>query len=133
MSEAKPTKTEDEDAIRELVERWMSANLASDHATLLELLDDDVVFLTSDRPPFGKEAFAQPPPAGQSVQGGSTIRELEVFGDHAHLSCHVDITVAQLGDLPQRYAGLTQTVLRRGADGEWRIWRDANFVQPAPG
>lgn len=122
--------SKDETAIRAVVQRWMDANLSGDHATLLELLDDDVVFLTADRAPFGKEAFEEVPANPPQVTGGSEVLEVEVFGDHAHLACFVDITLTPFGAAPQRYAGRTQTVMCKGPDGAWRIWRDANFVKP---
>jgi ketosteroid isomerase-like protein len=35
------------------------------------------------------------------------------------------------GGATVKRAGNTLTVLRRGADGQWRIWRDANMLAPA--
>jgi uncharacterized protein (TIGR02246 family) len=37
--------TDDERAIRDLVERWMSASRAGDLATVLSLMADDVIFM----------------------------------------------------------------------------------------
>lgn len=119
-----------EAAIRALVQRWMDANLAGDYAALADMLDDDVVFLTPDRPPFGKAAFAEAPVVTPEITGSTEVLELHVFGDHAHLACFVDITIAPPGGDPKRHSGRTQTIVRRGKDGAWRIWRDANFVTP---
>ena len=48
---------DDERAIRELVETWMSASKAGDLFTVLDLMSDDMVFMVPGREPFGKEAF----------------------------------------------------------------------------
>jgi ketosteroid isomerase-like protein len=37
----------------------------------------------------------------------------------------------QEGGATVRRAGNTLTVFRRGDDGKWRIWRDANMLAPA--
>jgi uncharacterized protein (TIGR02246 family) len=49
--------TQDERAIRELVDSWMKASKAGDLATVLDLMTDDVVFMVPGREPFGKEEF----------------------------------------------------------------------------
>lgn len=52
--------SDDERAIRDLVERWMTANRAGDAATVLGLMDDDVVvFMVL---------------AGHGIQAGSATR-----------------------------------------------------------
>ena len=49
----------DEQAIRSLIETWMRATVEGDLPRILELIDDDVVFLGPGRPPMrGKEGFA---------------------------------------------------------------------------
>jgi len=42
--------TNDERAIRELVQTWMTASKAGDIQTVLSLMTDDVVFMTPDSP-----------------------------------------------------------------------------------
>ena len=49
----------DEQAIRELVDRWLIASERGDLPTILNLLADDVVFMVPNKEPFGKEAFSQ--------------------------------------------------------------------------
>jgi ketosteroid isomerase-like protein len=62
----------------------------------------------------------------------SDIQEITVTGDIAtswnRLSIY--ITPRAGGDTIQR-AGDTLTVLRRGPDGQWRVWRDANMLAAA--
>ena len=60
----------------------------------------------------------------------SNVQEITVNGDHAECRnlYEVDITPIAGGATIKR-AGNTLTVFRRGADGQWRIWRDANLMQ----
>ena len=87
--------TDDERAIRDLVETWMHASQAGDTAKVLSLMADDVIFQVPGREPFGKEAFASMSQGmkGIRMQGTSEIRELCVLGDWAsfaqpHLAHH---------------------------------------------
>ena len=41
----KTTPTDDERAIRELIETWMTSTKAGDTQTVLDLMTDDVVFM----------------------------------------------------------------------------------------
>jgi hypothetical protein len=52
--------TDDERAIRNVVETWMAASKSGDIATVLTLMTEDVVFMVPGQEPFGKEAL--PPP-----------------------------------------------------------------------
>ena len=48
----------DEQAIRDLVARWLAASKAGDLDTVLSLMADDVLFMVAGQEPFGKAAFA---------------------------------------------------------------------------
>ena len=74
--------SEDERAIHKLVDDWMIASRAGDHATLLTLMTDDVVFMVPGQPPFGKEAFANRTvsPDDPKIEGDAQIVELQVLG-----------------------------------------------------
>ena len=127
--------TDDERAIRDLVDTWMKASKAGDTATVLSLMSDDVVFMVPGHEPFGKEAFAAAA-AGQSefrIDGRGEIRELQVLGDWAWLRSHLDITMIPPIGQPVRRAGWTLTILHKQPDGRWLLTRDANLltVQPA--
>jgi uncharacterized protein (TIGR02246 family) len=50
--------TEDERQVRALVERWHEASRTGDVDAVLDLMTDDVVFLTAGRPPMSKADFA---------------------------------------------------------------------------
>ena len=121
---------EDERAIRELVERWMEASRAGDTAAVLELMTDDVLFTVPGREPFGKEAFRQTSETMRDVRvdGRAEVREIEVLGDRAWVRNHIDLTIMQPDGEALRRSGYTLTILRKGNDGRWRLYRDANLV-----
>jgi uncharacterized protein (TIGR02246 family) len=122
--------TEDERAIREVVATWLDASKRGDTAAVLSLMTDDVVFLVPGQKPFGKAAFAAAS-EGQSdmqIEGQSTIEELTVLGDWAHLRTHLSITITVPDRDPLRRSGYTLAIMRKEADGKWRLARDANLL-----
>ena len=122
--------SDDERAIRELVETWMEASRASDTTAVLELMTDDVVFMVPGHEPFGKEEFRETSEMMRDVRldGNAEIREIEVAGDRAWIRNHIDITITQPDGGSLRRSGYTLTILRKGGDGRWRLYRDANLV-----
>lgn len=122
--------TEDEKAIREVVTTWMSASESGDTATVLSLMTDDVIFMVPGQEPFGKEAFAAASTSmgTMQLQGTSNILELQVIGDWAFVRSHIELTVTLPDGEPIRRAGNTLTLLRKEADGRWRLARDANLL-----
>ena len=50
--------SEDVRAIRNLIDRWMKASKAGDTNAVLDMMTDDVIFMTCGRDPFGKDEFA---------------------------------------------------------------------------
>lgn len=124
--------TDDERAIRDLVATWMTASQAGDVDTVLSLMADDVVFMVPGREPFGKEAFAAASKGMQGVrmEGSSDICELVVLGDWAYLRSHLQVTMTPPSSDAVRRSGYTLTILRKHADGRWRLSRDANLLAP---
>lgn len=122
--------TDDEKAIRQVVASWMAASRAGDLATVLGLMSDDAVFMTPGQEPFGKETFAAAMKAmgDTEIEGKSEIVELQVLGDWAFIRNRIDITARPTGSAPVRRAGYTLTLLRKEADGAWRLARDANLL-----
>jgi uncharacterized protein (TIGR02246 family) len=122
--------TEDERAIRELVDAWMAATKAGDTETVLSLMTDDVVFMVPGQEPFGKAAFAaMSAKQDMRVEGTSTIIELQVLGDWAFMRNYVEMTVTPPGATePLRRAGHTLTLVRKDVNGRWLLARDANLV-----
>ena len=121
----------DERKIRELLDRWWQATKADDVDTVLELMADDVVFLTPGAEPFGKEAFAAASrDRAMEIDGGTEIEEIVVNGDWAWMRTRLDMTITPANGDPLRRAGSTLTILRRQPDGRWVIARDANLLSP---
>ena len=124
--------TNDERAIRQLIDTWMSASRTGDLATVLSLMADDVIFMVPGQKPFGKEAFAAASEGMKNVRidGRSEIEELRVLDDWAYLRNHIEVTMTPDGGTPVRRAGYTLTILRKEADGRWVLARDANLLAP---
>ena len=123
--------SEDERAIREVVETWMDATRRDDIDMVLDLMTDDVLFMTPGREPFGKAEFKANSEAlsDARVDGRAEVREVEVLGDRAWIRNHIEVTMTPPGGTkPVRRSGYTLTILKRCADGRWRLFRDANLV-----
>ena len=97
---------------------------------MLELMTDDALFLVPGREPFGKEEFraASESMRGLKMDGRAEIQEIEVLGDRARIRNRIDLVLTPPGGEPLRPSGYTLTLLRKGADGRWRLFRDANLV-----
>jgi uncharacterized protein (TIGR02246 family) len=121
---------EDERAIRELVETWMTATKKGDLETVLGLMADDVIFMVPGREPFGKQEFATQSQDMKDVriEGTSDIQELKILGDWAWLRNRLEMIMTPPGGESVRRAGYTLTILRKEADGSWRLARDANLL-----
>jgi uncharacterized protein (TIGR02246 family) len=122
--------TDDERAIRDLVARWFDASKKGDTERVLDLMTDDAVFMAPGREPFGKEAFrrASDDMKGARLDGTSDIQELRVLGDWAYLRNRISVTMTLPAGPPVTRAGYTLTILRKDADGRWRLTRDANLL-----
>jgi uncharacterized protein (TIGR02246 family) len=122
--------SDDEAAIRKLVDEWMQASRAGDTAAILGLMTDDVLFTVAGREPFGKEAFraASESMRDLKLDGHAEIEEMEVLGDRAWIRNRIDLTLTPPEGEPLHRSGYTLTILRKDADGRWRLYRDANLV-----
>jgi len=123
--------SEDEQAIREVVDSWMDASRRGDTAAVLDLMTDDVLFMTPSREPFGKKVFRETSEAMRDVrmEGRAEIQEIEVLGDRAWIRNHIDLTLTPAEGEPLHRSGYTLTILRKCDDGRWRLFRDANLVR----
>jgi uncharacterized protein (TIGR02246 family) len=124
--------TEDERAIRALIDTWMTATKAGDLDTVLGLMADDVVFMVPGREPFGKSEFAQMSQGMKDVrvEGSTEIKELNVLGDWAYLRNHLRIAVTPPNGQTSRRCGYTLTILKKNETGRWVLARDANLLSP---
>ena len=122
----------DEQAIRSLVSTWIEASAAGDLARVLELMDDDVVFLGPGRPPMTKDGFVAASRAMEGhvrIDGTAHIQEIRVFGDWAYCWNQLTMTMQPVsGGAATRRGGPALSILRKRPDGRWVIVRDANMV-----
>ena len=79
--------TSDEQAIRDLIGKWLRASKAGDTATVLGLMSPDVVFLQPGQEPMrGRQEFeaAQIGIRDFDIDGHADIQEIHVDGDWAY-------------------------------------------------
>jgi uncharacterized protein (TIGR02246 family) len=124
---------DDEQLIRDVINTWMSATGAGDVATVLQLMDEDAVFLVPGQPPMrGREAFA----AGLEkalekfqIQSSSEVQEIQVVGDWAYCWNQLRVSMKPKAEgSPVERSGYTLTIFRRNAAGNWVLFRDANLL-----
>ena len=120
--------SDDEQAIRNIVQTWMDAARRGDIETVLALMTDDIIFMTPGREPFGKQEFREQSAGSIQMDGRAEVREIRVLGDWAWIRNHIDLTAIPPGGEPIRRSGYTLSILQKGADGQWRLARDANLV-----
>jgi uncharacterized protein (TIGR02246 family) len=122
--------TDDEQAIRNVVDTWMSATRSGDLQTVLSLVADDALFMVPGREPFGKAEFAAASRSMTNVRvdGRSEVLEVQVFDGWAYLRNHIEVTIAAEGAPLVQRKGYTLTILRKEPDGRWVLARDANLV-----
>jgi uncharacterized protein (TIGR02246 family) len=123
--------TNDERAIRQLIDTWFAATKSGDIPTVLGLMTDDVVFMVPGQEPFGKKAFEAASEGMKDVriEGTSDIREIQVIGDWAYLRTYIEMTMTPPDGRPSvRRTGYTLTILRKESNGQWRLARDANLL-----
>src|SRR5262245_40357099 len=121
--------SDDETAIRELVDTLMTATKAGDRETILSLLTDDYLLMMPGQLPLGKATFAAALNDAQalSVEGTLDIEELKVLGDWAYMRCHFKVSSKPPGKWPVSHSGRTLDIVHKQADGRWLIAREANL------
>jgi ketosteroid isomerase-like protein len=68
---------------------------------------------------------------GASIMCCSNVQEITVSGDLAVCWNLLEVSFLPIESGETRKdAGNVLTALRRGSDGQWRIWRDANLLIP---
>jgi len=72
---------DEEQAIRQLVDTWLTASESGDLNTILTLMADDVIFMVPGREPFGKDEFVQnyKQMSGVKLTTKSDIQEIKVL------------------------------------------------------
>lgn len=125
----------DEQQIRNVIQKWMTATKEGDINTVLDLMTDDVVFMVVGQEPFGKEEFRKASEAmkdevaGVRFDGESNVEEIKVLGDWAYVRSRLKVTtIPNDNDSPIHRSGYTLSVFCKEADGKWRLARDANLL-----
>jgi len=128
------SREKDKQAIRDTVERWLEASKQGDTNTLLSLLADDVIFITPEREPFGKEAFAGggDEMKNMKMEADIDIKEIEVAGDWAWMRSFLKVSFTPAGGSATKHSGHILTIFQKQPDDRWVIKRDANFVKAEP-
>jgi uncharacterized protein (TIGR02246 family) len=123
----------DEQAIRDVMDRWMRESQAGNSVALADLMSEDVVFLVAGRPPLrGRAEFL----AGfeqvmqhVSINGSSEVQEIQVSGDLAYCWNRLSVQATPRSGGPERRrSGYTLSIFRKFDDGAWRLIRDANLL-----
>jgi uncharacterized protein (TIGR02246 family) len=127
-----PADHSDNQKIRAVIDAWGEASAAGDLTAQLNLMTNDVIFLTPGNPPMHRDQFAVGFKAMIQVVRlacRSEVQEITVNGDLALCwnLLEVDFTPIEGGETV-KHVGHTLTALRRDPDGQWRIWRDANLL-----
>jgi uncharacterized protein (TIGR02246 family) len=131
---SQPTDEQDSQQIRAVIDAWGEASAAGDLTAQFNLMTDDVVFLTPGRAPMRREEFAAQFRAMievATIECRSNVQEITVSGDLAVCWNVLEVSFTPIeGGETRKHAGNILTAFRRGADGQWRVWRDANFLIP---
>ena len=124
----------DDQQIRALIDTWCEASAAGDLTTQLNLITPDVIFLTPGRAPMRRDEFAAQFRAAievVTIECRSNIQEITVSGDLAICWNLLEVFFTPIeGGETRKHAGNVLTAFRRGSNGQWRIWRDANLLLP---
>ena len=123
--------SDDVRAIRSLIDRWMKASKAGDTRAVLNMMTDDVLFMTCGREPFGKDEFAASASAMRDmrIEGTADVKEIAVTGDWAWARTHLTVTMTMPDGKETRRSGYTLSIFTKEMDGTWLIARDANLLR----
>jgi uncharacterized protein (TIGR02246 family) len=131
---SQPTVEQDDQQIRELIDAWCGASAAGDLTAQFNLMTHDVVFLTPSRAPMRRDEFAAQFRAAieiAKIECRSNVQEITISGDLAVCWNLLEVFFTPIeGGETRKHAGNVLTAFRRGSDGHWRIWRDANMLLP---
>jgi uncharacterized protein (TIGR02246 family) len=125
----------EEQSIRDFLSAWHAASVSGNLTKLLTLIDEDAVFLLPGRPPMrGREAFAssfREVMKQQRIDYTWETEEIKVAGEWAYCWNHLWVMNTPLDNSGlSRLSGFTVTILRKNAEGEWVLFRDANLLTP---
>ena len=130
--------TDDEQKIRNVVADWMIATNTGNLPRILELMDEDVVFLVSGQMPMrGRDAFAasyKKALQNFTIDGTIDIQEIQVFGAWAYCWNYLTVTITPKSPNlpPAARSGPILSVFRKRSDQSWVLYRDANMLTVKP-
>src|SRR6185295_192008 len=104
----------EEQAIRDLVDRWWKASRKNDVDAVLPMIADDALFTVAGAEPFGKKEFEAQARKMKDVRtdGNTKILEIEVWGDRAWMRGHITVRMNEM-----ERQGYVLSILRKEADG----------------
>jgi len=123
----------DEQAIRTWLDDWLRASAKGDSETMLAMLTDDMVFLVTGQPPFGRKEFKAAwdgPMKGAHVECKAELEECTVSGNMACTRTRLRVVITTPDGKASRASGYTLSVFRKQLDGRWLLARDANLLTP---
>jgi len=138
MKDLGASEQSDRNAILTVVERWHAATREKNIAAILELVDEDVVFLPSALPPVrGKQEVEQMYrnffPRYREIRQEAGIEEVRIAGDWAFLWGTDELRLTpQSGEPEIHMKGKGLSILKRQSDGSWKFWRGINNMTPRP-
>ena len=124
-------KTEDERAIRDAVDAWMTALDEGDLDGVLACCHDDIVMANGGAPTARgiatmRERYA-PRIAGFDIESGWREEALSVLGDVGVIVGRYTVAMTPKAGAERReIAGRVALTYTRGADGRWRILADVD-------
>jgi uncharacterized protein (TIGR02246 family) len=122
----------DETAIRRVIHESVDAANRGEIERYAEHLDPDLTYFMTGVPPLrGRDAYITSLKSLRSqcdLHVACDIEEVQVIGDHAYCVTQLTVVLTPHHGSPRRRTGHTLAVLRRAADGHWRIFRDANLL-----
>jgi uncharacterized protein (TIGR02246 family) len=125
---------EDERRIRELIDQWHRASADGNVEAVLPLMSEDAVFYGPGRPPMaGRDVFERNLREllkEWRLESTGDVIEVGVSNDLAYACVQLTVTTIHRTEPGKRVrrAGFSLCVLKRSADGTWRLVRDANML-----
>ncbi|MGH8604538.1 MAG: YybH family protein [Gammaproteobacteria bacterium] len=121
--------------MRSLVAQWHSATAVGDVETVLGLMAEDVVLLVSGQPPMKRcSTFEKGLPGlltSHRLESTGDIQEVYVSGDLGFWSVLTVRIIPLSGGNAVVRKGSALSILRKQANGEWVVVRDANMLSVA--
>lgn len=134
-SPSETSQSDDVQAIRDLVAAWARASETGDLETIKSLMDDDILFLTAGKEPFGRDFFVQhfnDNVKQLNLNVLADVREVEVRDDLAFARTWLEVRFTPPPDAvdpkPVTRKGYTLSIYRRQPGEPWKLWRDANLI-----